>query len=105
MDPKIEKAIRKVATYAKAAGLKSFLMGLIMETMDRPEIIIHREHLTTKQALMIAIQSVHTVIDMELNTPGVTDGEINVLKGFKDDMNKLVRMTDKALLAAQAKRK
>lgn len=105
MDPKIEKAIRKVATYAKAAGLPSFLMGLILPTADRPEIIIHREHLTTKSALMIAIQSVHTVVEMELSTPGITDGEVNVLKGFREDMNKLVRATDKALVVAQAKRK
>lgn len=105
MDPKIQKSLHKLATYAKAAGLPSFLMGFILHRADdRPEIVIHREHLTTKQALMIAIQSVHTVIEMEIGTSGISEGEIKVLKDFRDEMNKIVRETDKALVAAQEKR-
>lgn len=108
MDPKLQEALKKVARLARTLGVPSFLLGVIntvkVQGEPRSEIVIHREHLTTKAALMIAIQSVHTVVEMELDNPAISKEEMRVLKGFKDDMNALVKATDKALVAAQEKR-
>lgn len=104
MDPKTQKLITDVGRYATAKGLKHFLLGIMLPAnAGRSEIIIHRQELTTKMALAIALQSVHTIVDMEIETPGASKDEIKVLAAFKEDMNTLVKATDKALLAAQKK--
>lgn len=101
--------IKKTARYGRALGLPEFLLGVVFPASrggkSGSEIIIHLENTTVKKALMVAIRSVHTVVDMEIGTPGISAGEVRVLQSFKEEMNALVRKTDKALIAAQAKKK
>lgn len=105
----MQDAIKSVARIARSKGVAGFLLGIIKQVEGAGkkgyEIIVHRENLTVKQALMIALQMVHTVMDWELQNVEITRDEARVIQGFKEDLNKLVRATDKALMAAQAKRK
>lgn len=96
---KLQKQINSIVLQARAAELKSFLLGI----KDGPLVTFHFQEITGKDAMTIIVAGFRHLINMELEKHPEYSAEYrNIFKQMLDQFEKMIKDSNEKFLAFQS---